>query len=65
MRPPDYCLLGRKKSGVVTDGLICWIDGQDGLFFSDGSVVPDGTACTASDNVFVKIVQRTSYFMLS
>lgn len=29
MRPPDYCLLGRKKKGVVTDGLVCWIDGAD------------------------------------
>lgn len=29
--PPDYCMLGRKKSGVVTDGLVSWIDGQDEL----------------------------------
>lgn len=35
--PPDYCLLGRKKSGVVTDGLICWIDGQDGIYNTDNN----------------------------
>lgn len=31
MRPLDECLLGRKKNGVVTDGLVSWIDGRDNL----------------------------------
>ena len=34
--PPDYCLLGRKKSGVVTDGLQLWLDAYDAPVSTEG-----------------------------
>lgn len=34
--PPDYCLLGRKKSGVVTDGLQLWLDASDAPVSTEG-----------------------------
>ena len=34
--PPDYCLLGRKKSGVVTDGLQLWLDASDDPVSTEG-----------------------------
>ena len=34
--PPDYCLLGRKKSGVVTDGLQLWLDASDTPLSTEG-----------------------------
>lgn len=45
MRVWDSELLTRKSGGLspVTDGLVLWIDSQDGLFNSDGSSIPDGT----------------------
>lgn len=34
--PPDYCLLGRKQSGVVTDGLQLWLDASEAPVSTEG-----------------------------
>lgn len=34
--PPDYCLLGRRQSGVVTDGLQLWLDARDAPVSTEG-----------------------------
>lgn len=59
MRPPDYCLLGRKKSGVVTDGLIFWLDTADDFF--DAVQKLDGlSSLSFLDRVSERVINFTS-----
>lgn len=55
MRPPDYCLLGRRQSGVVTDGLQLWLDARDAFTVTGSSKDLGGiigyTAVTFLDRV--------------
>lgn len=53
MRPPDYCLLGRKQSGVVTDGLQLWLDASDTPVSTEGEKqwTTNGNSVTGYDAV--------------
>ena len=53
MMPPDYCLLGRKKSGVVTDGLQLWLDATDAPVSTEGEKqwTTNGNSITGYDAV--------------
>ena len=51
--PPDYCLLGRKKNGVVTDGLIFWLDGRDDVVVQDASSTSGQTFLNRADNTYM------------
>lgn len=51
--PPDYCLLGRRQSGVVTDGLIFWLDGRDDVVVQDASSTSGQTFLNRADNTYM------------
>lgn len=59
MRPPDYCLLGRKKKGVVTDGLVFWLDTADD-FFNEVPRVDGWSSFSMIDRAFGRIINFTS-----
>ena len=47
-------LLLAKSGGIVTDGLVLWVDGRDGIYNRDGTKIPAGTTKTPySDDVYV------------
>lgn len=63
MRPLDECLLGRKKNGVVTDGLQPRLDARDDFTVTDSSNDSGGivgqSAITFLDRVDGEEIQIT------